>query len=490
MNKNTNEFTPLDDNPFFQRLKKKFKSLYKKANDECYTICVPDVSCLIGAKINRSLIELHILRESPYFSGEFITLAKDTKSVLLKPSVIELKRGFDKRRKINILSREQFYNNKYEPFEILILDSQLGVENPKVALSKRKKEKLQMITNLRDEALNRLPPNITKPEAINNYFRGFQHSKGMWVKIVEKVKKFERSYMLAKGYEEEARERVEALSEYSIKRVILQNEIFKSFPEESYIGKSLREMVKIYISVQLDYWGKIIGFYTEEDRLCTQQFQKLSTMPIEESGIEKKFITDFSKAISCFKKMHKAKSPQEKLNLLDETLTLINNLVGEKVGNSDSIATDDLIPIMSFVVIRAGLKNPITTIQYLTNFSLCDYQTSKMGFEITLLDSIVNSLIANGQLYKIWKDENDSKSEKKKKKKKKNNENESSKKDQISNSTIQPLQNFDLYIPSLKIKKSKNVIIMDEEDDPKKTEFLDKIISSGSKSGNLSDLFN
>ena len=61
--------------------------------------------------------ETHILRSSPYFLGEFLTL--NGKVVVIENDTMVLKDGFLSKGEVRILAEELFYNNEYQPFKVI-----------------------------------------------------------------------------------------------------------------------------------------------------------------------------------------------------------------------------------------------------------------------------------------------------------------------------------------------------------------------------------
>lgn len=73
---------PLQENPFLQTLQSKFSELYDAASSNKYLILVPAKDSLGLAKLDQPFMETHILKESPYFKQEYVTL--NGKTLLLR----------------------------------------------------------------------------------------------------------------------------------------------------------------------------------------------------------------------------------------------------------------------------------------------------------------------------------------------------------------------------------------------------------------------
>ena len=65
-------------NPFLQALQQNFASIYAQAAPQRYIICVPRQASLTLAKYTEDFVKTHILRLSPYFREEYVTLNEKT----------------------------------------------------------------------------------------------------------------------------------------------------------------------------------------------------------------------------------------------------------------------------------------------------------------------------------------------------------------------------------------------------------------------------
>ncbi|XP_033747141.1 putative uncharacterized protein DDB_G0284213 [Pecten maximus] len=117
----------LDINKFFRFLQTSYLDVYEAAQERCYMVCIPQQTSLTNININKKFVETHILRPSPYFQSEFLTLKSSERIVHLEENGKELRTGdgFQCPCKVKILTEELGYNKDYKPFKILVIEKPL-----------------------------------------------------------------------------------------------------------------------------------------------------------------------------------------------------------------------------------------------------------------------------------------------------------------------------------------------------------------------------
>ncbi|KAJ3452589.1 ankyrin repeat domain-containing protein [Anaeramoeba flamelloides] len=423
------EQTSLDTNPFFIYLKTKQPKLYEMISQNLYKICVPCQRSLVGVKLTKEFVLLHILTKSPYYKGECVTIQDQEKAVIVDRLFLNLHRGWKQKRLIKVLSTEMFYNREYQSYEVVIIESDFSekktkkstnknskIKNMKLSplhsprtqknLTKKQKKIDELMKKRRSEIIVCLPKSMTYVEILK-----------FWKKIGKKkirlksfkffsqdLQIFKESYFLVKKYEKEIGKKVSTLYSQSADLLIKQDLVLSSFPSNSYNGQKLINSLKILIVGKLKIWEKIRRFYQTEDSVCNEQILLLQKITPQIAGIIEPLRIDYSLAIQELQSIANCKTAFEKLIIIDKTIMTINELVENSNSKINSLSTDDLIPIFSYIIVKSKIPNLFSTTVYLQHFNLCDMITSKYAFEITLIDSIVNNLIYEKKLLKMFND--------------------------------------------------------------------------------------
>ncbi|KAJ6253934.1 ankyrin repeat domain-containing protein [Anaeramoeba flamelloides] len=405
-----NEPSCLETNPFFVYLTREQKQLYGKLSKSQYTICIPSCNSLRGMKFNKEMILLHTLQKSPYYKGEYALLQNDEQSVIIENQFLNLSRGWRKSKVLKIISTQVFFNDDFNPYDILIiekpfiwfLNEKKGFR--KQVLGKKEQEFVCSVQKRKQEITKFFPKNLIYSQ-VENFWRkiGKKKIRSQAVKqFFSSLKKFKNSYYLVKRYESHLEKKLTVFYDEQVKLLIRQDLILRTFSPKSHYYEKLVNSLKILILGKLEYWGKIKDFYQYEDQFCAQQIQLLKKITPDILEIPEKLVLDYSQVIENLQLISNYNTAFEKILLIDKSIILLNEIIENNFLNSVSITTDDLIPIFSYIIIKSKIPNLFSTSVYLNHFHLCNMITSKYSFEITLLNSIVNNLLYSQKLLNIY----------------------------------------------------------------------------------------
>ncbi len=111
-------------------------------------------------------------------------------------------------------------------------------------------------------------------------------------------------------------------------------------------------------------------------------------------------------AIRNIKKMTFMKSPSNKIELIDDVLSLIKNTIVFSLNKSD-LGMDDFIPILLFSIIKAKPTFLSSDINYIEMFLDSDLKTKKYGLILTMFQLVQESLltISYKSLFEITEEE-------------------------------------------------------------------------------------
>ena len=124
----------------------------------------------------------------------------------------------------------------------------------------------------------------------------------------------------------------------------------------------------------------------EEDLLFYQRTKCLEWVTPEQLEIKKVYFNQLGFAISCIRKIDEAKSVLDKLNLIINAHTSINNTIKFSSGKDDDSGQDEMTPIFQYIILKAQPKRMISNINYIKCF-LGDNLTDSRGFLLSQIES-------------------------------------------------------------------------------------------------------
>ncbi|KAK6624058.1 hypothetical protein RUM44_010916 [Polyplax serrata] len=336
----------LMDNIFFQTLQKEFKEVLVKAVEHNYIICVPKRD-----SIARYLMELenfltHILvptEEVP--GGHFSNLRGD--KVEINKQVIILHRDVGCHDSARILFQETFYREDGLKHEVLCIEKPLGEE-----MASNTAHIGALLDNYRDY-LNFLSTESEGSETLEN--------------IDKEIKEFLRTYDSIDVLKlEEIQDVVDSLQMKCLQIVMCNPSIRKKYKLQKHYFNNLKLAVETYL--QQGIYKEIIGAITlcteSEDAKLNKVIRNYTDLCFKDFNINPKFCSNIPKARLILSKLHDYKTSLGKLDCLRRTILAFSE------SNSDyfPLNADDLLEVLSFLIIRSNLPDWNAQVKFLKMF--------------------------------------------------------------------------------------------------------------------------
>ena len=137
----------------------------------------------------------------------------------------------------------------------------------------------------------------------------------------------------------------------------------------------------------------------------------------EQLEIKKVYFNQLGFAINCIRKMDEARSVLDKINLIINAHTSINNTIKFSSGKEDDSGQDEMTPIFQYIILKAHPKRMYSNINYIKCFLAEASLTDSKGFLLSQIESAtayINNL--SYEQLKIPKEEYDRRFEENKKK--------------------------------------------------------------------------
>ncbi|XP_046356366.1 putative uncharacterized protein DDB_G0284213 [Haliotis rufescens] len=361
----------LDNNPFFRALQTTFLDLYERAQEKCHLICVPLSSSLEGLAINQKFVETHILRTSPYFRGQYLTINSHSKMVLLEEGggVLQTREGFSEKITVKILNEELAYNKEYKHYKILVIERPLDpIYHTKHSSKEQRNGELYT-------------PRVSLQEC-KAFLKSFAEYTVVLKSLDESIFRFNKNYMVLKNYLQDAASRLENMAADAIEKCT------KCTKHRLYSDPKFREAlsgsIESYVlgSVHQKVFTVVCEEFAADDKLLSQQCQKLSGVTPEYLGVRAEFSCPLPSAVVELAHLDGLTTPRAKQLCLKSTVDNVTeglnafvrenqqpNLQGQSSGGDACLTSDDLIPILVTVIAQAKCRHLQSDIYYMENFT-------------------------------------------------------------------------------------------------------------------------
>ncbi|XP_029648556.2 putative uncharacterized protein DDB_G0284213 isoform X2 [Octopus sinensis] len=355
----------LDINPVYQALQTNFLSQFEEAQEKCYVICIPQSSSLTGVNINSKFIKSHLLKPSPFFKGQYYTSCSKGKIVYLEKNELYLE-GFFGGSRTKILNEEIGYNKIYKPYKILVLDKPL---DPTLKPAKN---------GNKSRNSNLFMPKPTAEECCQ-WLLSFPEFEPILNDLDIRIRMFNTNYMVLPCYLENTATHLSELAEETVTKCcacaprLIQNDIrFLSVLNssiESYILENVYDTV----------FPVIRQHHVEADQALLTRCIELSAGNNLQIGIAQQFDCDLPEACNILQMLDSLKTPLEKLISVKSCMDSISSgisqhteksrLFHKRANPSICITSDDLIPLLVKVLIKAQCPHLQSNIFYMDVFN-------------------------------------------------------------------------------------------------------------------------
>lgn len=372
----------LTENTFFQVLQQDYRDVFLKAIVEGCVIAVPRAGSLpkymltLEDFLNHILIPSEELPESHFHS-------LNGKDVKICNKVITVEHEIGLQSSTHILFEETFYTEDYIKYKVLCLEKPL---DDKSDLS----SSIVVLKTLRD------------------------CMDFLWIEcgnqnVIEKIDEAVNSYLVQNVNRtrdiETVRDSTALLFNKCLQIVLRDSKIKEKASSHKYIFDNLRIAVESYVHHGI--YNKLIKDIStctaNEDARLNKIIRNLSDIQLRDLDIKNELYEVLPRAKFELSRIDRYSTVFGKINCLKKTFAAIS----KKPGNV--VTTDDLLPVLVFLVIKTNLPNWNAQLKYLKYFRFStssDFQSDENGFLVATLEAAIEhiqsgvlatSLIPKGQ---------------------------------------------------------------------------------------------
>ncbi|XP_076335465.1 ankyrin repeat domain-containing protein 27-like [Tachypleus tridentatus] len=361
----------LDFNPFYRALQTNFGRLFEEAQNNCWLICVPQSNALKELKFSTNFVESHILKPSPFFTGQFTSTDKgETKTVELEGRVFRTVKGFSKEETVKILYEEIGYNQLLKPFKILIIERPL---DPVFHVHKDDKQGAKKLMN----STNGERTSFSECQVfLENY-----PCRGKALKMLKKkLYQFTNNYMLLPQYLHDAADRLQDIISVGVTE-ILHSHSPQLLPHDT---REISAIVENYVMgyVHQKLFSIVQRKFAADDKYLSEKLTELYKMELtaDQLGVKERFCCQLPRAKVELASLDGKTTPAEKLHCLKTTLELISEEVKQLVQENPPLCpfsqlqetsvltSDDLIPLLVTLLVQVRPRMLESNLYYIQNF--------------------------------------------------------------------------------------------------------------------------
>ncbi|XP_077982816.1 ankyrin repeat domain-containing protein 27-like [Glandiceps talaboti] len=361
------------ENRFFHLMQSKYKQLYEKAADNRWTICIPRSGTFSRHSQTSSDMENHILRSVQNNSQTYVTVSD--KEVKVTGDIITTTNGFKEVKSVRVLFEETFFNNRDESFRVLCVDQLL--EGGTVETDDQP-----------------FLVNLDSLEDCTDFLWGQKVSKRSQRQVDEMIDFFNKTYQRLEA--ESLRYCIDAANALFTKSV--QTALKDSYHRKAVkINRSFMDNLKVAMETYVmngvfkKVFKAVSTFYAREDANLNKINRNLAELQLKDLGIRAQFTQNVPRARRELSDLNKYSTPLEKLYCLRRTIMTITHASLRRRKNTliSPITTDDLLPILVFLVVKSDIANWLANLTYMQNFRFSKPSNDEFGFYMASIEAAV-----------------------------------------------------------------------------------------------------
>ncbi|KAK2152522.1 hypothetical protein LSH36_326g04083 [Paralvinella palmiformis] len=384
----------LTQNPFYCCLISKHSSLFEKATDARWIICVPRLGSLSDTELTEADFESHILITEPDSYHAYKTVNK--KMVLINNNVITTDHGFSHNREISILFEETFFNKREESYRVLCINQPL--EGSCDVVDDDKDPALySLCRHSAEEYANLLWGTAAKPKTrklLANMLSEFQ-------KALEQVSNPNLKHIQVSIASTDYEPQDISVSHFNKALDILMKDPHTK--ELQRCDQAFEDNIRLAIENHLMYsihkklFPVLCTCLAMKDARLNKITRNLSHIQLQHLGVRIEFCQNVPLARKELSNFTLHRTPSGKIRCIKKTVAaLIKSR--DKLDEPLALTTDDLLPILVFLVIKADVTNWWAHFQHMTSFHFsCTNYDNEYGFYLATMEAALEH-VSGGKL--------------------------------------------------------------------------------------------
>ncbi|KAI8519735.1 Ankyrin repeat domain-containing protein 27, partial [Branchiostoma belcheri] len=347
----------LGENVFFQNLRTKHAQLYEEAAFNRWMVCVPRQGTASRHQQNKEDFENHILRPEVQVKGNTITTVK----------------GFKELRNVLVLFEETYYNSSDQSYRVLCLD--------------------QFLEGRTESVQEPLLVSLQSLDDCTEYLWGRHGNHRTRRQVDQRVQHFIGSYHQLEGVSlRHTMDAANTLFVRAMQTALKDNNMGKIAKQSTIHMDNLKIAMETYVmhGVFNKVFNTISTFTAAQDAALNKVTRNLADVQLRDLGVRKEFWQSVPRARRELHGLNRFCSPLEKLLCVKRAITAITRPSPlHKRKESVTMSSDDLLPILVYLVIKADIPNWLANLRYLHNFRFSRPANDAFGFYLASLEAAI-----------------------------------------------------------------------------------------------------
>ncbi|XP_064459953.1 ankyrin repeat domain-containing protein 27-like [Ornithodoros turicata] len=356
----------LDYNPYFNALQTTFKSKYDEAQEKRWLVCIPCTASLQGVKITGKFVDAHILKPSPLFRSHYVCAYGDLNRTLeFDGENFRAVSGFGSPFTAKVLSEEGAYNKSFEPYKLLTISRPLTGDSPS--------SDSQVMSACGGGESDYL---WTYKECCA-FLKSFPCHGQVLDELDRKLSSFCSTYMVLPAYLHDTSEKLKKMISSTVKQLKRMH----VEPPDSKTCEQIGAATESYVlqAAHQKVFNAVKQLCKDEDTLIAERLRRINGLLPDQLGVADAFCCPLPRAVVELASLDAKTTPLEKLWCLKSTLKIMSEEIYEspsykcarlKSPNVElHLTSDDLIPILVCLIVKARLNSLASNLYYIQNFN-------------------------------------------------------------------------------------------------------------------------
>lgn len=282
-------------------------------------------------------------------------------------------KNVDTEMKIPVKFEELFYNKAAEPFRVIC------IEHPTTGPSGRAGDLAKLLALKTSEECQR----YLYADTVNRFVLNKMETSALLDFVAEFARGVRSESEIAKS--------TAKLVDHIVQQLVCANVEVRQLGTRQSVMKQFEVVVETWTLQRVGptVMSALVQSFDLLDREVHRVLRANQGITLQNLHLRPELICDFSSAIEKTSyHFDRVSTPMEKLYLMQDIIENIQNTIELSLSSggrlSDNVlASDDLIPIVVFVLLQAKPQNLVSTLYYAKHFTRLNLTTSQLGFHLT-----------------------------------------------------------------------------------------------------------
>ncbi|KAI6649363.1 Telomerase-binding protein EST1A-like [Oopsacas minuta] len=370
-------------NEFYAHLQTKYSSLLHKAQKQSMIICIPHSDTIANISYNQLFVLYHILQPSPYVKSQFIAkIGKEREEVYSIQNGEITNSSFTVPAKI--IYEEVGYDEEFNEYQTLVIDRPLDPKCMYTPLKSKTNSSIFETIKQGEQEWKAMPTHHVAQEFLNG-----------------QIGDFNDHYMILLELLDHAVSKIKQMCEQTMK---------KTFPHVS-TDLEANDVVPMWIYVEnytlMKAYDKVFYVCGKKCKVYDHDLYKYMSsnqcITIADLDIPDTFDFTYITALERISELSTTHTPFAKLKCIADTLDLISS-ESQSLHNQEKrlynvqdpppMTADILIPLFSYVLLRAQVSLLCANLFYLNSFSWHTLRLPKLSYAVVTFQASLQLILS------------------------------------------------------------------------------------------------